>query len=263
MFEALNYTPHDVVIYAEDGETVLHVFPSVGNARASADQRQVSEYALPDLKRLPIMSRPKYGIIDWDDKSTGRRGEPDLELNVLVSIVAADPACSEREDLGVYVPDTGPDSAVRSTQGQILGVKRLIRWQPSRSPWQWTIKRLVDQGATVGGWDAPFTALIAIGSNPTGEPCDVLVFGGSETKQEAVEIGETWAPKVRDAMLRSSCEEAEYSHILIKGSGISNVQRVEIPRWRDIGDPSPQDRIDMANGPGLFNPSHPFERGLS
>ena len=247
----MNYTPHDVAIYAADGETVLHVFPSVGNARASADQRQISEYALPDIKRLPIMSRPEYGLVDWG------RGEPDLEVNVIVSIVAADPACAEREDLGVYVPDTGPDSAVRSPQGQILGVKRLIRWQPSRSPWQWMVKRLVDEGATVGGWEDPFTALIAIGSNPTGETCDVLVFGGADTEEEATVIGKEWAPKVHDAMLISSCTTAKYSHIEIKGGDIRSVARVEIPGWRDIGDPSPRERIEMAAGEGFFNPAHP------
>jgi len=29
---------------------------------------------------------------------------------------------------GVYSPDTGPGSVVRDGQGQILGVRRLIRW---------------------------------------------------------------------------------------------------------------------------------------
>ena len=69
--------------------------------------------------------------------------------DVIVSQIAAKVLCSTNYPGAVYVPDTGPDSVVRSNDGQILGVHRLYdaKGDDERSAINSTVQDLLVDGA--------------------------------------------------------------------------------------------------------------------
>ncbi len=110
----LNRTPHDVVVFA--GHT-SHIFPASGIvARAtSLPQEPVAPFAHEGVE-IPCVTPPNFGGAEGID------GEEPILVSALVAPIAA------KLRTGVFSPDTGPGSVVRNDQGQILGVRRLIRW---------------------------------------------------------------------------------------------------------------------------------------
>lgn len=108
----INLTPHAVRVIGDSGGIVAE-FPASGTvARVNS-----SAEALPSVNGIPVV-RTVYCDID---------GLPDPQPNTvyIVSIVVAQALGSPRSD--VYVPDTGPASVVRDGNGQIVGVRRLMR----------------------------------------------------------------------------------------------------------------------------------------
>jgi len=110
----LNRTPHAVVVFV-GGRS--HIFPASGVvARAtSVPQEQEAPFAHEGAE-IPCVSPPNFGGAEGID------GEEPILVSALVAPIAATVRA------GVYSPDTGPGSVVRDDQGQILGVRRLIRW---------------------------------------------------------------------------------------------------------------------------------------
>ena len=115
--EITNLAPHDIVIYDQAGEKVLHVFPTSGKVArvlATANEQHVIQR---DGFTIPVVTLD-YGEIEGLDGWNG--DDP-----ILVSAIVADALKKEGHTYGVYYPDTGPGSVVRDAEGNILGVKRL------------------------------------------------------------------------------------------------------------------------------------------
>ena len=110
----LNRTPHAVVVFV-DGTS--HIIPASGIvARAtSLPQEQEAPFAHEGVE-IPCVTPPNFGGAEGID------GEEPILVSALVAPIAATVRA------GIYSPDTGPGSVVRDGQGQILGVRRLIRW---------------------------------------------------------------------------------------------------------------------------------------
>ncbi|MDI3329088.1 MAG: hypothetical protein QJR06_11090 [Alicyclobacillaceae bacterium] len=115
----INLTAHDITIFAENGEKV--VIPKSGQtARVTSVAVPVS-YVLMGTIEIPLVET-RFGGIE---------GLPDPEPGVLyvASALAAQAAVAQGR-VDVVAPDTGPESAVRDDNGNIVGVRRFTR--PSR-----------------------------------------------------------------------------------------------------------------------------------
>ena len=134
--DAKNFTPHPVTIFLPSGKMIE--FPSVGNCRAKSSQWIDYEY---DFEKNAVYEAPGWGHVEQGKSGivlvmqppewTGVDFVPHPPAqgeSVIVSIVAAPALVPARPDLAIYVPDTGPESAVRDDTGRICGVKRLILW---------------------------------------------------------------------------------------------------------------------------------------
>lgn len=119
----LNLTPHDVS-YCDAAGRVLVVFPTAGSLRlVSAAQTPLTPLRCGD-HALEVAAPPAYTDV------APRALLPEVQTSVLVSMVVAQ-WMQPREEfahLTLYVPDTGPESAVRDERGRIVGVRRLTRY---------------------------------------------------------------------------------------------------------------------------------------
>lgn len=135
--DAKNYTPHDCTLVLP-GTT--YNIPSGGTCRARSNQGcayswdpdtgavyEMHGWAGKDFPYVVVTTPPRYVGLDWIP------AEPNLGAAVIVSIVAAPAVAEQRPDLTVYVPDTGPGSAVRDDDGRIRGVKRMILWHDPKA----------------------------------------------------------------------------------------------------------------------------------
>lgn len=123
MVKFVNRTPHAVVmIGASSRYGDLTFAPSGIVARAiSAPQEPLGLVAADEdegIEGIPLVSPPAFSDV------VGIDTEP--EEHVIVSALAAPIAATKRKH--VYSPDSGPESAVRNERGEIIGVRRLIRW---------------------------------------------------------------------------------------------------------------------------------------
>jgi len=110
--QLINLTPHDIVIYHEDGETVkLVVKPSGKVARVTVKRKKIGEInGIPvyrnefsEVEGLPF---PKRGVI--------------YIVSILVQ-QALKLRGIKRKD--VVSPDTSPEGVVRDKNGKIVGTK--------------------------------------------------------------------------------------------------------------------------------------------
>ena len=112
MVKFVNLTPHEVVVYSQDGkEIVLRIPPSGTIARVTTISRVVGY-----IDGIPVR-KTEY------DKIEGLP-EPQEDTIFIVStvlLVALKERGIKRTD--VVSPDTNPDSAVRDKDGRIIGVK--------------------------------------------------------------------------------------------------------------------------------------------
>jgi hypothetical protein len=148
-FDPLNFTPHDIVIRLGTGKEIT--FPSVGVCRAEPGPERCAftcqhgdefethapgwastgvgydatgeERAQAGYGCIVVLQRPSYGGITWSP------GPPGEKADVIVSIVAAPLVAVDRPDVRVFVPDTGPKSAIRGPDGRIVAIRRLILWE--------------------------------------------------------------------------------------------------------------------------------------
>ena len=105
-----NRTPHAITLFAS-GESI--VFPASG---VVARALSVPQVPAEGINGLPCVTPPEFSGAE------GIEGEEAILVSALVAPIAA------KIRANVFSPDTGPGSVVRSEKGEILGVKRLIRW---------------------------------------------------------------------------------------------------------------------------------------
>jgi hypothetical protein len=105
-----NRTPHAVTLFS-NGESII--FPASGTVARALNAPQVPTEG---INGLPCVTPPEFSGAE------GIEGEEAILVSALVAPIAA------KVRSNVYSPDTGPGSVVRSEKGEIMGVKRLIRW---------------------------------------------------------------------------------------------------------------------------------------
>lgn len=117
----VNLTPHDIAVFSGNGEKV--VIPKSGQAVRVTSSAVPISYVLAGSLEIPLVET-RFGDIE---------GLPAPEPGVLyvVSALAAQAAVAQGR-VDVVAPDTGPESAVRDENGNIVGVRRFTR--PSGPP---------------------------------------------------------------------------------------------------------------------------------
>ena len=110
--EISNRTPHAITLLIfEQGTTII--FPASGVVARALNAPQVP---IEGINGLPCVTPPEFSGAE------GIEGEEAILVSALVAPIAA------KVRSHVFSPDTGPGSVVRSEKGEIMGVKRLIRW---------------------------------------------------------------------------------------------------------------------------------------
>ena len=111
----VNLTSHDVNVFNEAGDSLLHSFPSAGEARVAVTSEPL-EPIQTDTLSVPVMER-QFGDVE------GLPAPAKDTLYIVSSLVMAQVPL--RDD--VLAPDTGPGSVIRDKDGRIVGVRRLTR----------------------------------------------------------------------------------------------------------------------------------------
>ena len=133
--EILNLTPHDVNVYLsrddDDDEPTVRTYPA--SRKGAVRVRTKLQTLLGTLEDgVPVYSAPAFE--DALDNFPFDPAEDEVEIHhpdIIVSMVVA-PHVPNWYGGCVYVPDTGPSSAVRSDAGRMLGVKRFYLARPCR-----------------------------------------------------------------------------------------------------------------------------------
>ena len=127
----INWTPHDIVIYDEDGKNViLTIKKSSFSGRLESEYQSLGNSIIDNIE-IPIISKCEYkGFIDlpnfWKQLDTC-----DVVVSMPVAEFLYELHISKNRTTrfkNIFIPDSGPDSSVRDTKGQIIGVKRLVRY---------------------------------------------------------------------------------------------------------------------------------------
>lgn len=138
-FDPKNHTPHDINIRLGDGSELS--YKTVGVCRAVAIEGCAFQWdpENTDVEGhyhgwgsngnpcLVVMKRPRYDRVEWST------GDPGQDTDVIVSVVAAPAVVESRPDLRVFIPDTGPQSAIRGKDGRIEAIRRLVLWHDPRA----------------------------------------------------------------------------------------------------------------------------------
>ncbi|RLI80532.1 hypothetical protein DRP04_08090 [Archaeoglobales archaeon] len=113
--EVVNLTPHKIVLCGEDSEPLVEIPPSGSVLRLREEVEDTGER----LAGVPIVQKRFVGLEGFE--------LPQRTENVvfIVSLPVAQ-YLAGRPD--IVAPDTGPDSAVRDSQGRIIGIKRFMRF---------------------------------------------------------------------------------------------------------------------------------------
>lgn len=106
-----NFTPHKLVIHNEDGTMVQ--IESEGQIRVTEQVTRTFAIETTGGKIVAVVNK-EYGKVKLPDIADN---EIIVVSKMVLDIVADHPR--------VFAPDTGPDSAVRSAEGQIVGIRRL------------------------------------------------------------------------------------------------------------------------------------------
>ena len=118
----VNLTPHPIVVRLFDsvrGEEFDLVFPPSGRvARVKAESWPLGYLAPTPMGGVALVVRSSFGEIEG-------LPEPEEGTLFLVSALVAQ-AAAKAGRLDVLAPDTGPDSAIRNEDGQIVAVRRFV-----------------------------------------------------------------------------------------------------------------------------------------
>jgi hypothetical protein len=129
----INLTPHPMVVYGEDAKTVLCTIPSSGVVRTQSEpQRSLGSLSVPwqclkDPENEGSISIPLVTpqIPTTLTPESHALLEQFRDCDIIVSLYC--PPALRDWPHQVLTPDSGPVSAVRDSEGKILGVRRLQR----------------------------------------------------------------------------------------------------------------------------------------
>lgn len=124
----VNLTPHDVVVQLSDESSVVYPVLMVADkpqiARVISNEQQLVEKLENGVE---VFDRPLYTRVE---------GLPtNSRQDIIVSQLVAEYLHNNLMWMNarVYIPDTGPESAIRNENGVIVAVKRLI-WYNRDTP---------------------------------------------------------------------------------------------------------------------------------
>jgi hypothetical protein len=120
---AVNLTPHDVVLMDAEGQELM-TFPASGHSLrvVKFTEAKISKATVAGAS-VEIIHGPRTPVAtNFDDLPDLIRQAPAM----IVSAITADAAWETMEGVLLFVPDTGPEAVVRDDKGQIRGVKRFI-----------------------------------------------------------------------------------------------------------------------------------------
>ena len=112
----INCTPHEVIVITACNEAC--VYKTSGTV---ARLETVKQQKLDDMNGHEIWSPPIY---------TDVVGIPEGKDAIIVSMVVADFIKNRKLGRRIFVPDTGPEGAIRDASGRITGTKRLMEYHP-------------------------------------------------------------------------------------------------------------------------------------
>ena len=128
MENIINCTPHTVTLYAADGERVLRTLPPSGRVVRVKTPPQRQRGALDGV---PIVDAQRFADSAEIYGLPERPGPDGRWPTIIVGIVGFE-AIVRAYPGTALATDTGPESVVRDSAGQILGVRRLqgmgFRW---------------------------------------------------------------------------------------------------------------------------------------
>jgi len=108
MKKLINLTPHEVVLYANDGCTIIEKIPSSGNARVA-----MSEETIGELNGVPVVSFV-VGAVEG-------LPEPQEGVVYIVSFITLQALVGTTDRTDFVAPNTN-SACVRDEGGNILGV---------------------------------------------------------------------------------------------------------------------------------------------
>lgn len=119
----INLTPHEVVIFAPEGE--VHIPRSDSVARVSQNPSRIIAQIGSDGEGIPIpiSGPPEFGAIEWGDFDTEKYDS--VIVSMLVGQALKSLPKDELPPFAVFAPNSATDSAVRDEEGQLLGVRSL------------------------------------------------------------------------------------------------------------------------------------------
>ena len=108
MKKLINLTPHEVVLYANDGDTILERIPSSGNARVA-----MTEEIIGELNGVPVVN-----VVIGDVEGVP---EPQEGVVYIVSFITLQAFIETSDRTDLVAPNTN-SACVRDDEGNILGV---------------------------------------------------------------------------------------------------------------------------------------------
>jgi len=126
----INCTPHDIVVYDDDGKTVIVTIPRSEPIRLKEIDEEAGEIKIIDTERsirIPLIARDFVcpSITPPDDGDGGGDGFEVYIVSLPMLMMLALKADDLPRSVLFVAPDTG-SGAVRDEKGQIIGTKRFI-----------------------------------------------------------------------------------------------------------------------------------------
>ena len=126
-YALVNMTPHDLHFYVDSiSEESDYMIPRCGIAPRMTSSKQ---HRVTVAGGIPIWTYQEFTGVDFTDFQSTVPGDP-AKRGIIVSRFVAEflKRSGAKWPGGVFSPDMGPDSAVRSAEGNLLGCKRLECW---------------------------------------------------------------------------------------------------------------------------------------
>lgn len=121
--QAVNLTPHDVVLVGADGKPT-RTFPASGEVlRVNFSKGKKHTVEMSDGTSVTLETAPRATLSTNMLQLTGAvQSSPGW----IVSSMVADAIYESMGGIELFCPNTGPGSVVRDDSGQIVGVKELL-----------------------------------------------------------------------------------------------------------------------------------------
>jgi len=129
MYENIhNATPHDVMVYAPDGEHLIHTFPRAGTAlRIQERDGGPANVDGLDLGKIPLVCPPTRLSLETSGTPVPRGAKAIIVSGMVGEYLAMHPECYA--GISVLGPRSGPSCVVRDKKGAILGTRFLVKYR--------------------------------------------------------------------------------------------------------------------------------------